>query len=105
MCPITKSAKKALRQSKRRRQRNLRQLSAMREIIKKIRKLVDENKKAAEGEPRQGREEALKLLPQAYKVIDKAAKTGIIKKNNAARKKSRLIKLIIKPAPETTPKQ
>jgi len=103
--PITKSAKKALRQNKRRRQRNLRQLNTMREIIKKIRKLVDENKKAAEGEPRQGREEALKLLPQAYKAIDKTAKTGIIKRNNAARKKSRLTKLISKGSSETAPKQ
>ena len=93
--PITKSAKKALRQNKRRRQRNLRRFDAMREIIKKIKKLVAENKK----------EEALKLLPQAYKVIDKATKTEIIKKNNAARKKSRLTKLISKPSPETTPKQ
>jgi len=103
--PITKSAKKALRQNKRRRERNLRQLSAVREIIKKIRRLVDENKKAAEGETRQGREEALKLLPRAYKVIDKAAKTGVIKKNNADRKKSRLAKLISKSSPKTTPKQ
>ena len=93
--PITKSAKKALRQNKRRRQRNLRQFDILKDTVKKIKKLVAENKK----------EEALKLLPQAYKVIDKAAKTGIIKKNNAARKKSRLIKLITKPAPETTPKQ
>lgn len=92
--PITKSAKKALKQNKRRRQRNLRQFGTMREIIKKIKKLIDENKK----------EEALKLLPQAYKVIDKASKTGIIKENNAARKKSRLTKLITKSSSETTPK-
>jgi small subunit ribosomal protein S20 len=94
--PITKSAKKALRQSKKRRERNLRQLNAMREIIKQIRKLVIENKK----------EEALKLLPNAYKAIDKAAKTNVIKKNTAARKKSRLTKLISKTGavkPEITP--
>jgi len=92
--PITKSAKKALRQNKRRRERNLRQLDAMRNIIKKIKKLVDENKKVAEGEPRQRREEAIKLLPLAFKAIDKACKTGVIKKNNADRKKSRLAKFI-----------
>ena len=84
--PITKSAKKALRQSKKRRTKNLRRLKAMRDIIKDIHKLVSENKK----------EEALKLLPKAYKLIDKAAKTGLIKKNNADRKKSRLTKLINK---------
>ncbi len=85
--PITKSAKKALRQSKKRRTKNLRQLRAMRDIIKNIQKFVLGNKK----------EEALKLLPKAYKLIDKAAKTGLIKKNNADRKKSRLTKLINKP--------
>lgn len=84
--PITKSAKKALRQSKKRRIQNLRQLKAMKYIIKNIRKLVLENKK----------EEALKLLPKAYKAIDKAAKVGVIKKNTAARKKSRLTKSITK---------
>ncbi len=84
--PVTKSAKKALRQSKKRRKRNVRQLAAMKGIIKNIRKLALGNKK----------EEALKLLSKAYKLIDKAAKTGIIKKNNANRKKSRLTKLLTK---------
>jgi small subunit ribosomal protein S20 len=84
--PITKSAKKALRQNKTRRQRNLVRLNAMRESIKKVRKFALENKK----------DEALKLLPLAYKAIDKACKTGIIKKNNAANKKSGLAKLINK---------
>lgn len=83
LMPITKSAKKAIRQNKKRRQRNLRRLNAMKDIIKKARKLATENK-----------EEATKLLPQAYKLIDKAAKTGVIKKNTASRKKSRLMKLI-----------
>ena len=84
--PITKSAKKALRQNKTRRVRNLRRLDVLRDTVKKIKKLVKENK----------REEAVKLLPLAYKAIDKAAKTGVIKKNTAARKKSRLMKLIAK---------
>ena len=84
--PITKSAKKALKQSKKRRTRNLRRFSTMREIIKQIKKLVEENKK----------EEALKLLPSAYKSIDKAAKNNVIEKNTAARKKSRLTKLVNK---------
>jgi small subunit ribosomal protein S20 len=82
--PITKSAKKALRQNKTRRVRNLRKLDVLRDTIKKIKKLVAENKK----------EEAIKLLPLAYKALDKAAKTGVIKKNTSARKKSRLTKLI-----------
>jgi ribosomal protein S20 len=34
------------------------------------------------------------LLPLAYKLLDKAAKTGLIKKNTAARRKSSLAKRI-----------
>lgn len=41
-------------------------------------------------------EEAKKLLPQVYKVLDKAAKIGLIKKNTASRNKSRITKLISK---------
>lgn len=81
--PITKSAKKALRQSVRRRERNLLKKEAFKDAVKKIKKLVQANKI----------DEAKKLIPEAYKAIDKAAKTGVIKKNNAARKKSRLMKL------------
>lgn len=105
--PITKSAKKALKQSKKRRIRNLRRFGVMRENIKQIKRLVEENKK----------EEALKLLPSIYKAIDKAAKNNVIKKNTASRKKSRLTKLINRPKtnqpqndkattlPPTTPEQ
>lgn len=39
-------------------------------------------------------EEAKNLISQAYQAIDKAAKRGVIKKNTAARKKSRLSALI-----------
>ena len=37
-------------------------------------------------------DEAKKMLPVLQKVIDKSLKRGVIKKNNAARKKSRLMK-------------
>ena len=84
--PISKSAKKALRQNIRRRAINLRRKRKMKELIKKFEKLILENKK----------EEAKKLLPSVYKAIDKAAKRGVIKKNTASRKKSRLAKLINK---------
>lgn len=36
-------------------------------------------------------DEAKKLIPKLQKAIDKAEKRGIIKKNNASRKKSRLM--------------
>jgi small subunit ribosomal protein S20 len=84
--PITQSAKKALRQSKRKRAQNLSRKEAFRDALKKIKKLLSEKKV----------EEAKKLIPAAYKALDKAAKTNAIKKNAAARKKSRLARLINK---------
>lgn len=82
--PITQSAKKALRQSKRRRKRNLVYKHKIKDLIKKVRVLVKENKI----------KEAKELLPQIYKILDKAAKENIIKKNTASRKKSRITKAI-----------
>jgi ribosomal protein S20 len=40
-------------------------------------------------------DEAKKLIPKLQKAIDKAEKRGVIKKNNASRKKSRLVHIII----------
>jgi small subunit ribosomal protein S20 len=82
--PIKASAKKALRQSKRRRIINLRKKEVAKDIVKKIKKLIAAKKM----------EEAKNLIPLAYKAIDKAAKTNVIKKNAANRKKSRLMKLV-----------
>jgi len=84
--PITKSAKKALRQNVKRRARNLVYKKKMKDLIKKVRTLVLEKKI----------EQAKKLLSQVYKILDKAAKVGVIKKNTAARKKSRITKLLNK---------
>jgi len=83
--PIKKSAKKALRQSERRRIRNLQRKRKIKNLLKEVKILVSQKKQ----------EEAKKLLPQVYKLLDKAAKIGLIKKNTAARKKSRITKLII----------
>lgn len=82
--PVTKSAKKALRQNKRKRIINLRRDQKMKSLIKQVRVLIRAKKK----------DEALKHLSQAYQAIDKAFKRGVIKKNTAARKKSRLSKAI-----------
>jgi len=84
--PITKSAKKALRQNIKRRTRNLVYIKKIKGLIKEVRSLVLGKKI----------EEAKKLLPQVYKTLDKAAKVGVIKKNTAARKKSRITGLINK---------
>jgi small subunit ribosomal protein S20 len=82
--PITKSAQKALRQNKKRRIFNLKRSRSMKDLIKEFREFIAEKKI----------DEAKKILPQVYQAIDKAAKRGVIKKNNASRKKSRLTKLI-----------
>lgn len=84
--PITKSAKKALRQNKRRAIRNVKKKRKIKDLIKEVKKLISENKA----------QEAKKLLPEIYKSLDKAAKTKVIKKNTASRKKSRITKAIIK---------
>jgi small subunit ribosomal protein S20 len=84
--PIIKSAKKALRQSARRRSRNIQQTKKLKSLLKEVKKLVSLGKKG----------EAEKLLSQAYKYLDKAAKTGLMKKNTASRNKSRITKLVLK---------
>jgi len=84
--PITKSAKKALRGSVRKKVFNDRKKRAIKSVLKEIGKSsASKDKKQAES-----------LLSQAYKAIDKATKTGVIKKNTANRKKSRLVKAINK---------
>ena len=84
--PITSSAKKALRASHKKHVFNQRSKSAVTSVIKTVRKFVSDKNTA----------EAVKHLAEAYKAIDKAAKTNLIKKNAAARKKSRLAKLVAK---------
>ena len=84
--PQKQSAKKALRQSNKRRLLNNRYKKKMRSLIKEFRLLIKKSKKT----------EAGKLLPLVYKAIDKTAKKGIIKKGNASRKKSRLTKAMNK---------
>ncbi len=83
---ITSSAKKALRSSKRKAVFNARRQDAIKSVTKKIKKLLADKKT----------KEAQAMLSQAYQAIDKAAKTNLIKKNTAARKKSRLSALIKK---------
>lgn len=77
---ITKGAKKALRSSERKRVFNTRRKNAMNDSVKSVKKLVASGSKT----------EAEKLISKAYQAIDKASKSGLIKKNTAARKKSRL---------------
>ena len=80
--PITQSAKKAIRGSLRKKAFNDHRMRAMKEIIKKVEKLAKTDKA-----------EAKKILSKAFQAIDKAVQKDVIKKNNAARKKSRLSRL------------
>lgn len=83
--PITKSAKKAMRASRRKRSFNLRRKKAVCEEWKELGKL-------AAADPKK----AFIQLPLVYQAIDKALKCGIIKKSAAARKKSQAARLLNK---------
>lgn len=76
---ITSSAKKAHRASLKKHVFNVRRKRALTATTKSVKKLMVSDTKAANVS-----------LAAAYKAIDKAAKTGVIKKNTASRKKSRL---------------
>jgi len=52
----------------------------LRHQIRAMRRLITEKKA----------DDALKLLPETFSVIDRSAKLGVIKKNTAARYKSKL---------------
>ena len=84
--PRTQSANKALRQSFRKRQNNLNKLRSLKTSIKNYKKaLITDDKELLKNS-----------LSVAYKALDKAAKTKLIKKNKASRIKSRLAQRITK---------
>ena len=72
-----KSAKKRIRTNERKRLVNQRGTSKIKTTVKKV---LDTNNK----------EEAEKLYKEAVRVLDKSTLKGLIKKNTASRKKSRL---------------
>lgn len=74
--PITKSAVKALRQTKRRTIKNKTWKEKLKIAIKKAEK-----------------EKTKEAISYAFKIIDKSAKVKIIHKNKASRIKSRISKL------------
>ncbi|MBI2609755.1 30S ribosomal protein S20 [Candidatus Giovannonibacteria bacterium] len=82
--PILKSAKKALRQATRKRERNLIKKRELEKVLKNFSRLLKAKKI----------DEAKSAFPKLQKAIDKAAKNRILKRNNAARKKSRLAKAL-----------
>jgi small subunit ribosomal protein S20 len=78
----TKSAIKRIRSSERKRQRNRVHRSRARTFVRKTVRQID----------RGDLEGAETSLQQAISALDRAAQKGVIHKNNAARRKSRLMK-------------
>ena len=73
-----------MKQNRVRRARNFPVRSEMKTMLKKGLTLIKEG----------NLEEAKKLMPKVYSVIDTACKKNILHPNNAARKKSRLAKAL-----------
>ncbi len=79
--PVTKQAEKKLRHDKITSIQNAKKRQLVREKIKQFRS-----------------KPSLKTLPGVFQILDKAVKTHLIHKNKADRLKSRLSKLLQKPA-------
>src|ERR1035437_2893121 len=84
--PITTSAKKSLRNSRRKKVFNLARKKTLAIAVKNLKKLIDQKKV----------KEARAMFPTVQKAFDKAVKTNLIKANTASRKKTRLIAAIKK---------
>ena len=84
--PNIKSAAKDVKKSRQNRVRNL-------DTKSKIKTYVKKTKAAAQQEHK---EAVVGMVSESYSVIDKAAERGIIHKNQAARRKSRLMKAVNK---------
>lgn len=74
--PVIKSAKKKLRQDKKRKQAN----NILRSLVKKLLKQAKKDR-------------SMKAIRKATQVVDKAAKKGLFHKNKAARIKAALAKI------------
>jgi small subunit ribosomal protein S20 len=84
--PITRSAKKALRTSLRKKQFNMRRKERVTKATKSLKSLISGGKK----------DDARKKMSEFQKALDKAVKGGTLSKNTASRKKSRFSKMIKK---------
>ena len=82
--PIIESAKKRVRSSKKKEKVNRKWKDRVKDAIKDYKELIEEDKA----------EEAEEQLKETKSVIDKAVKNNILHENNAARKKSRLSKML-----------
>lgn len=81
--PNIKSAEKRVKVSAARRERNMSDRSTLKTVIKKMDQTIANDPNSAAD-----------LLPVTMKVLDEAVTKGLIHKNKAARKKSRMAKKI-----------
>ena len=86
LMPNTKSAAKAMRQSLRRRATNLKTKGKIKNATKQVKKFITDKNVA----------DAAKALRDAMSALDKAVKKGVIHKNTASRRKSRMAKALAK---------
>lgn len=80
----TASAKKRVRQNEKRRMRNRVWLTRARSTVKQARITIDSEDSAA----------SVAAVNKAISELDRAASKGVIHKRNAARRKSRLLKML-----------
>lgn len=83
--PNTKSAKKALRASLKKREYNLARKFKIKNSLKNLRKAITTNPS-----------DYITALSNVYSSLDKAVKGNFIPKNRADRKKSRVAKMVAK---------
>ena len=82
--PQHKSAMRRVKRSEKEKLQNKIYRSKFKNLTKKINRALEEGNV----------ESANEMLPKAFSAIDRAAKIGTIHKNQAARRKSRLVKRI-----------
>jgi len=82
--PQHKSAMRRVKRSQKEKMQNKIYKSKFKNLTKKINRALEEGNV----------ETANEMLPKAFSAIDRAAKIGTIHKNQAARRKSRLVKRI-----------
>ncbi len=84
--PNTKQAAKRMRRDARRRERNRYHISRMKTYIRKFRRMVESG----------NLEEAKQFLPEVVSIIYHTASKGVIHKNEASRRVSRITNLLNK---------
>ena len=84
--PIKDAGKKAMRSDVKKRVKNLRRSRTLKGLVKEVKGYISAGDK----------KKAQEKMPQVQKAIDKATKAGVLKKNTASRKKSRLSSAIKK---------